>query len=148
DEAGVNQTTNKVVNLFRSFKNYSGAVENPKQLRQAMELLASEEFNTWAVGNEGIPSNLVESAKNLVQAQYEGPLLEAVRNRWDGLDIALPGAGVTPDNPYGFTDTTVSNYIEPIWDGNGVRFAAKAGFEDNIVVRSALQSLNVGDNSI
>lgn len=147
-EAGANQTANKVVNLLRSFKNYSGAVENPRQLRQAMDLLASEEFNAWTVANKGVPTELVDAAKNLIQAQYEGPLLEAVRSRWDGLDISITGAGATAQNPYGFINSGAANYIDTIWDGTGVRFVAKPGFEDNIIVRSAIQGLNSGDNSV
>lgn len=143
---GVQEVGNMFTNALRSFKDFSGAVDRPQELRQVMDFLAQEETNKFAVANGGVPKNLQEAAKNLIQAQYEGPLLEAVRGRWDDLELNIPGAGVTPDNPYG--STSPSDSIDVVWDGNGVRFIAKPGFEDNIVVRSTIEGLNTGDNSV
>lgn len=145
-EDGVREVSDMYTNALRSFKDYGSAVDRPQELRQLMDFLANEETNKFAVANGGVPTNISEAAKNLIQAQYAGPLLQAVRTRWDGLELNIPGAGVTADNPYGSVNPDDS--IDIVWDGTGVRFMAKEGFEDNIIVRSTVESLNTGDNSV
>src|SRR5690606_26957485 len=80
------------------------------------------------------------------------PLLEAVAQRWDGVNIAL-GQNVQSDALAGGQDEAIptgtpNSAIDVIWVGDGVRFVPKPGYENSLGVRSAAEGLNNGSNSI
>src|SRR5690606_22689856 len=100
----------------------------------------------------GIPSNSVTPVTNLIREYYEVPLLEAVAQRWDGVNISLRGSTQADalvegqDSPINIG--TPNSAIDVIWVGDGVRFVRYPGYGNNLAVRSAAENLNNGDNQI
>lgn len=150
-DAQRSQLANQLNGFLNSARN-TGDLQGPQGLRDYMGVLSSEQFYELTNILGGIPSSSVAPVENAIREYYEGPLLEAVAQRWDGVNIAL-GQNVQSDALVGGQDEAIptgtpNSALDVIWSGDGVRFVPKPGYENNLGVRSAAEGLNNGSNSI
>jgi len=115
-----------------------------------VETLGSKEAgNAIAIGG-GISAQHADKFTGVLKENYEQVLLPAISQFWEETDVSsmedirFTETGTTQERLTG----TVSEFLEPVWNGSIVEFVPKAGFEDNAQVISLADEVNTGDSSI
>lgn len=124
-------------NILRGLVMYEGAIEDPKELKEVVNYLASPEFGDWSSKKGGVPNEIVDGAKNVLRNKYERELLPAIEQAWRapsfvGSDLADVQKRIKGGVP-------TQELIEPVFNGIGVQFRAKV---DDPAVKALAQSYN------
>lgn len=158
-ELGKQQVGQTMNNVMQSMGDNSGFVKNPRQMKAAVDFLADPEVNKFATQN-GIPSESADEVKEVLRLHYEGPLIDAVQDKWDGNDVAHPmadlqnaqasaaGVGAGSDQP-AIPQGKIKDFVDVMWDGDGIRFVPKPEFaKGSPQFKRYVDNLNRGEESL
>lgn len=139
------EVSTHITNLLRGISAYGNNATNAKDFRSIIEFFASPNVGKYAEMNKGIiPDAVKTQALSVIQAQYEKVLLPLIKEKWD------QGRAVIAD-ANGFMDqkgVNTSDVIEPYWNGSGVGFKAKPGYENMPEVQTWIKELTSSPGNI
>ena len=158
-DIGKQQVGQTMSNILQSMSDNQGFIKNPRQMKTAVDFLADPEVNKFATQN-GIPADSAEQVQEVLRLHYEGPLIEAVQEKWEGNEVAHPmanlqdaqasAAGVGPgsDQP-AIAAGQIADFVDITWDGDGIRFVPKPEFaKGSPQFKRYVDGLNRGEESL
>lgn len=67
---------------FTNLDVYNSAVDSPEKLKETIDMIASPDFRDYVAENQGLPSPVSESVRDLIRQQYDEPVLKAINKEW------------------------------------------------------------------
>lgn len=151
DDVDGNKEIMNIVNkaVDSVYLNERGA-DSPMAYKEVIELLGSPEIKAVIDRNGGISSQYAKQFTGVLAEAYDRELLAASAAFLEDTDVTdLEDIRFTETGPTGeVLRGPVSDFIEPHWNGNGVEFVPKAGYEDNPNVVRLANRTTTGSNSI
>lgn len=141
DELSVN-----INNLIKGMNNHAASVENPKQMNQATDFLASKEFLQYQQIGGKIDASALAGVQNIVETNYLSTLVPAIQKQWEQSQVTTGysfktrqvGAIQMPVTD----DVKTNKALSYRWTGSGIVFQAGKGFEKNSAVLAQARTLN------
>ncbi|QXG07558.1 hypothetical protein [Erwinia phage Pecta] len=141
-----------VNNLIKGMNSHAGVVENPKQMNQATDFLASEEFLQYQKMGGKIDAANLAGVQNIVETNYLSSLVPAIQQQWEQSKVVsgvtLPAGGfptmsaAAVGNAATATENSTPSAVQYRWTGSGVVFQPAKGFEKNPGANAQARQLN------
>lgn len=131
-----------VSQVLKGINAYQLSVSDPKDYNQVVDWLASPEFGKYATGR-GVPADITTQAKQVIQEQYEKPVLSLVKKEYDE---AIQFTRTPVQDPRtGMIDaeertSPVEERIKPVFTGAGITFMPRDGSSPSVKMKA--QELN------
>lgn len=139
-------------NLIKGMNTHAGVVDNPKQMNQATDFLASPEFLQYQrIGGKVDGSNLA-GVQNIVETTYLQSLIPAIQKQWEQsqttTSISLPAGGFPTMSAASIgsaasgTEQSTNSAVQYRWTGSGIVFQPAKGLEKNPGANASARQLN------
>ena len=144
----------QIANIYKGITKYGPGAESAKEFQPTIDLLASPEMGEYLKTN-GLPANLADDVKTVIQTGYEQEVLPAIRAEMDKvvnefvIPTPMPGETMPTMAAPGLQLKTerVGNLITPTFENGRVGFKLSGpippGFNE-FTVKKALKAANEG----
>lgn len=135
-------------NVMKGLNVYSLAVDNPNQLNEVVDFLASSDFGSYTTKVGGIPNDAVPQAKQVLEQQYSNVVLPTLKREYEKATVGLELRNTPKKDlgvgPFGMPihlkdDQKASKLIQPVFNGTGVSFVSSV---NDRVVQAKAKELN------
>lgn len=146
-KGAMDDVSTNVNNLIKGMNSHSGVVENPKQMNQATDFLASEQFLQYQKMGGKIDAANLAGVQNIVETNYLSSLVPAIQQQWEQSKVLTGVGGFDKKDASGgrfasTTDESTSKAVQYRWTGSGVVFQPAKGFEKNPGANAQARQLN------
>jgi hypothetical protein len=132
--------------LIKGMNTHAGVVDNPKQMNQATDYLASREFLDYQRMGGKIDAANLAGVQNIVETNYISTLVPAIQKQWEQSQVTTGFSFKT--RQVGAMQMPVADQANTAgaityrWTGSGVVFQPAKGFEKNSGVMAQTRKLN------
>lgn len=140
------EVSNHVNKILKGVNAFSMSVENPGQLNDVSNFLASKDFLQYQKMGGTIDASNTAAVKSIVSEQYNNKVIEAIRKEWEnnktvvGYPTQVRQVGpVTMPVP---NDKETTQAVEYRWTGNSLTFVPAKGMERNRGAVAKAKELN------
>lgn len=143
DEVSIN-----INSLLKGMNTHAAGVDNPKQMNQATDFLASKEFLEYQRMGGKIDAANISGVQNIVETNYLASLIPAIQKQWEQSQVTTGYSFKTKQ--VGAIQMPVTDEVKTNkaltyrWTGSGIVFQAGKGYEKNAGVLAQARSLNKG----
>ena len=147
DELSVN-----INNLIKGMNTHAGVVDNPKQMNQATDFLASKEFLQYQRIGGTIDASNLAGVQNIVETNYLSTLVPAIQEQWKQSQVTtsttLPAGGFPTMSAAAIGSAATATLqktdsaIQYKWTGSGIVFQPAKGLERNSGANAQARQLN------
>lgn len=148
------EINNNIVSMLEGINAYKDSVQRPEEYNKVIQFFSSPAFGQFASKQGGIPKDIANTAAQVVEQRYEQVVAPLIKENFltnnvtvNEKGVPTPGSSITPPRrPVSMPATEV---LEPVFDGAGVSFRVKEGFDVNDAdVRALNRTLTPVNNLI